>query len=169
MALQIIVDGYNFIGKRKGLRGDMESQRNELIQLLARYKAVKGYSITVVFDGWRSGWPNEHGELREGIDVIFSRSGEKADQVICRIATQLGSACVVVSSDREVAQAVQQAGGVALRIGEFENRIRAAMNTAYDPGNEDPDRSTLRSTDKRGNPRRLSKGERRKRQRLNKL
>jgi uncharacterized protein len=169
MALQIIVDGYNFIGKQKGLRGDIEGRRDELIRLLARYRAMKGYSVTVVFDGWRSGWPDEHGELREGIHVIFSRHGEKADQVIGRMARELGHACIAVSSDREVAQAVQQAGGVALRIGEFERRIWAAFEGAGDLGDEDPDQPVVRSTHKRGNPRRLSKAERKKRQRLGKL
>lgn len=169
MAIQIIVDGYNFIGKQKGLGGDIEGRRDELIRLLARYRAVKGYSLTVVFDGWRSGWPDEHGELREGIHVIFSRHGEKADEVIGRMARELGHACIVVSSDREVAHAVQQAGGVALRIGEFERRLMAALEGTEDLADEDSDPSIIRQAHKRGNPRRLSKAERKKRQRLTKL
>jgi uncharacterized protein len=169
MALQIIIDGYNFIGKQKGLRGDIEGRRDELIRLLARYRAVKGYSVTVVFDGWRSGWPDEHGELREGIHVIFSRHGEKADQVIGRMARKLGHACIAVSSDREVAQAVEQAGGVALRISEFERRLMAAFKGTEDLSDEDSEQPVIRQAHKRGNPRRLSKTERKKRQRLGKL
>ena len=169
MAIQIIVDGYNFIGKQRGLQGDMEKRREELIHLLARYQAAKGYSVTVVFDGWRSGWPDESAEFREGIQIIFSRHGEKADQVICRMAEDLRHACVVVSSDREVILAVEKAEGVALRIGEFERRLWTAIEKKEYSTTEDPERQMTQSSDKRGNPRRLSKTDRKKRQRLSKL
>lgn len=170
MALQIIVDGYNFIGNQKGLRGDIEGRREELIRLLARYQAVKGCSVTVVFDGERSGWPDEHGEIREGVHVVFSRHGESADLVISRMARELGNACIVVSSDREVARSTQRSGGVAITIGEFERRLWAAFSHSGQeaPGEarEEPPAGT---TQKGGNPRRLSKEERKKRLRLNKL
>src|SRR3990172_5267736 len=131
MALQIIVDGYNFIGKQKGLRGDIEGRREELIRLLARYRVVKGYSVTVVFDGERSGGQDEHGEIREGVHVVFSRNGESADLVISRMAQELGNACIVVSSDREVARATQRSGGVAITISEFERRLMAAFSRSH--------------------------------------
>jgi predicted RNA-binding protein with PIN domain len=169
MAFQIIVDGYNFIGKHRGLRGDIEGHREELIRKLARYRAVKGHSVTVVFDGGRSGWPDEHGEVREGIHVVFSRHGESADEVITRMAEELGNACVVVSSDREVARAVQRAGGVAIRIGEFESRLRAAFSPMAQAGLPEEEEPFSGGTQKGGNPRRLSKEDRMKQNRLHKL
>jgi len=42
MATHIIIDGYNLIGVKTGLRGDIESRRRELIGLLSRYKNIKG-------------------------------------------------------------------------------------------------------------------------------
>ncbi|MGH7832275.1 MAG: NYN domain-containing protein, partial [Candidatus Binatia bacterium] len=56
MALHIIVDGYNLIGSEKGLTGNLGKRRKQLIEQLQLYHAAKGYSVTVVFDGWRSGW-----------------------------------------------------------------------------------------------------------------
>ncbi len=169
MAIRIIVDGYNFIGSEKGLRGDIEARREELIGRLARYRALKGYSVAVVFDGWGSGWPSEQGELRQGVEVVFSRHGEKADEVIVRMAEELGSACLVVSSDREVARRVRASGGVAVSVGEFGARLAKVAGADPNEGiRSGEDRPVLR-TEKKGNPRRLSKQERKKRLKLNKL
>ena len=169
MAIRIIVDGYNFIGSEKGLHGDIEAGREELIDRLARYRDLKGYPITVVFDGWRSGWPDEHGELRRGIEVVFSKHGERADQVIARMAEELGSACLVVSSDREVARNVQTAGGVAISSGEFERRLAQAVSLDPEKDINLEEEDAIPKTEKKGNPRRLSKQERKRRLRLNKL
>ena len=167
MAIRIIVDGYNFIGSDKGLRGNIESRREELIGRLAHYRSLKGYAVTVVFDGGRSGWAEEHGELRQGVEVVFSRHGETADEVIIRMAEDQGSSCLVVSSDREVARLVRAAGAVAVSVGEFETRLAQAVNTG--PGVQSDEEIPAHKTEKKGNPRKLSKQERKKRLRLNKL
>jgi len=169
MAIRIIVDGYNFIGSEKGLRGDIENRREELIGRLARYHAVKGYDVTVVFDGWQSGWPSEHGELRQGIEVVFSKHGEKADEVIVRMAEELGSAGLVVSSDREVARFVRAAGATAVSSSEFAARLSQIGVGGPEDGMKPDDEVPAPRTGKKGNPRRLSKQERKKRLRLNKL
>jgi uncharacterized protein len=169
MTIRIIVDGYNFIGSQKGLRGDIERRREELIERLSRYRERKAYPVTVVFDGWRAGWPDEHGELRAGVDIVFSRHGEKADAVIVRLAEELGSACLVVSSDREVARSVVAAGGVAVSSGEFEKRLAYAEMVGSDKETEPEAEFPESRAGKKGNPRRLSKQERKKRIRLNKL
>lgn len=169
MAIRIIVDGYNFIGREKGLHGDIEARREDLIGRLSRYRALKGYPVTVVFDGWRSGRPDEHGEVRGGIEVIFSRHGERADQVIARMAGELGSACLAVSSDREVARNVQAAGGVAVSAGEFETRLAQTLSLNPEKDIRMTEDDGFSKTEKKGNSRRLSKQERKKRLRLNKL
>jgi len=169
MAIRIIVDGYNVIGSEKGLRGDIEARREELIGRLARYRSMRGIAVTVVFDGGRSGWPDEHGELRQGVEVVFSRHGETADEVIIRMAEELGSACLVVSSDREVARRVGSAGGTAVTVGEFGARLALIGGADADRDTKSEEESPVLRTGKKGNPRRLSKQERKKRLRLNKL
>lgn len=169
MAVQIIVDGYNYIGGQRGLQKDIEAQREKLIHLLGQYRSKKGYEVTVVFDGLRSGWPDEHGERREGIDVVFSRQGETADDVIIRMARELGSACVVVSSDREVARSAIQAGGVSIETKEFERKLYEAGQSSFSGDEDELDLEEGRSSRRRGNPRKLKKEDRKKRQRLNKL
>ncbi|MBI2089216.1 MAG: NYN domain-containing protein [Deltaproteobacteria bacterium] len=167
MPLHIIIDGYNLIGSVAGLRGNLEARRDRLIRELGEYQEKKGYPITVVFDGWRSGWINEVEERIDRIHVVYSKQGEKADSVILRLAREMGSGCVVVSSDREVRSGAEACGAVPVYAGEFRAKLGqpASANSAED----DEGLKGLRVERKRGNPRKLSKRERRKRERLRKL
>lgn len=169
MALHLVIDGYNLIGSDKGLRGNLEERRKELIRELQRYHERKSYPITVVFDGWRSGGVEEAEERWGNVTVIYSRLGEKADAVVARLARELGSQCVVVSSDREVKRAAEKAGAAAVGAGEFSPRLRREEASDRLEGEADDEEIMPRSHPKKGNPRRLSKSERRKRERLKKL
>ena len=172
MAIQIVIDGYNVIGGERGLRGDLEGKRNQLIQQLQQYRERKGYPITVVFDGWRSGWMREAQEQIGGITVIFSRQGEKADSVIERLAREMGSGCIVVTSDREVRRAVEASDAAAIYSGEFRSKLKSLdVETFHDEDQAPalPISQTFHHQGKRGNPRKLSKTERKRKERLKKL
>ncbi len=168
MAIHIIIDGYNLIGSEKGLTGNLEAQRDSLVRQLRRYQESKGYPITVVFDGWRSGWRHEVEEKSGGITVIFSQVGEKADSVIERLAREMGSGCVVVTSDRQVRSSAEASGAVAIYAGEFSAKLRDLDRDVFFE-EEDEGLKGLRVQGKRGNPRRLSKRERKRRGKLKKL
>ncbi len=168
MALRIIVDGYNLIGSRAGLRGKLDSQRQQLLEQLQEYHQKKGYPITVVFDGWRSGWIYEVEERSGGITVIYSQRGEKADSVIERLAREIGEGCVVVSSDREVRKAVEAHGAVAIYASEFIDKLRELNGDEESQSSRGEGLTGLREG-KRGNPRRFSRAERKRRGRLRKL
>jgi uncharacterized protein len=163
--MEIIIDGYNVIGSDSGLTGNLEHKRNSLVQQLVNYHKNKGHGLTVVFDGWRSGSIDEVEQKREGICIVYSRLGEKADSVIVRRARKQSTGCVVVTSDREVRSAVERFGAVALYAGEFKDMLRN-LSQSFD--DEEPD-YPQRGAPKRGNPRRLSKKERKRREKLNKL
>ena len=171
MAIRIIVDGYNFIGRHSGLSGNVEAKRECLIGWLARYSQARGYPVSVVFDGWQSRASDEHGMIQDGIEVIFSRGGQKADEVVVRMARELGSAALVVSSDREVADNATSAGAVAVSIAEFGQRLRKVLNQDLGLGKklEPEELRPAGPTKKKGNPRKLSKQERKRRQRLKRL
>ena len=111
--MDIIIDGYNLIGSERGLRGDLEHQRNWLLQRLLLYQQVRGHTVVLVFDGWKTGLIDEVSENKHGVRIVFSRQGEKADSVIVRLARAKGSGCVVVTSDREVRRAVEKFGAAA--------------------------------------------------------
>lgn len=165
--MRILVDGYNLIGSDKGLTNTLEPKRNQLIQKLSTYSRERGYPVTVVFDGWRGGWARESEQKSGGVQIIFSRLGEKADEVIKRLAKEWGSGCVVATSDRELRNWIEARGAVSIPAGEFLAKLAS-------PGREtslalEPPESAARDRGKKGNPRRLSKIERKRRERLKKL
>jgi uncharacterized protein len=174
VALHIVVDGYNVIGSDKGLRGDLEGKRDRLIEQLQRYRQKKGYPVTLVFDGWRSGWPTEVQRHTGGIRVIYSQQGETADNVIKRLAREMGSGCVVVSSDREVRRSAEGSGAAAVYVTEFSARLKNMDRIGLKSEEEDTEEieaspQVQSRPTKKGNPRRLSKIERRRREKLKKL
>ena len=163
--MHIIIDGYNLIGIKGGMWADLEPQRERLLSDLERYRKIKGNPVTVVFDGWRSGLPVEREERTRGIKVIFTRTGEKADQVINRIAEEMGNRCVVISSDREVSSYARSQGAVTMSSGEFDERLKLAVLMSGHEGEKDEE-DNAPPLQKKGNPKRLPKSERRRRQRL---
>ena len=118
----------------------------------------------MVFDGWKLGSLDEVSEIKYGVRIVFSRQGEKADSVIVRLARQKGSGCVVVTSDREVRRAVERFGAAAIYAGEFSQILRNLELSAE----IDLERDERRSN-KKGNPNRLGKKERKRLGRLKKL
>jgi hypothetical protein len=163
--MDIIVDGYNLIGSEFGLTGALEYRRSWLLQNLRTYQKLKGFNIIVVFDGWKSGAAREVEEKMDGLTVIYSRQGEKADFVIIRVARQKGSGCVVVSSDREIRSAVEKFGAAAIYAGEFSAILRRIHQAGTGGGSSEVEFQPAR----KGNPLRLSKSERVRQEKLKKL
>lgn len=163
--MDVIVDGYNVIGAERGLQGALEHKRNRLIQQVAGYQKLKKFTITIVFDGWQTGSGKESEEKREGLRIIYSRYGEKADAVIIRIAREKGGGCVVVTSDREIRTAVERFGAVAIAAGEFSEILRGVKQPFEEPFDDDE----IEPRAKKGNARQLSKSERNRQDKLKKL
>ena len=174
MALHVIVDGYNLLAQTSRTGGGVslhsEQAREDLVRELAVYHQRKSHAVTVVFDGWQHGWGTERREHRLGLEVIFSRRGEKADQVIQRLAAEFGSECAVVSSDREIIDFARVQGAFVMKAQEFVGKLREASNAVggslhkeLDTGE---DRRPQRGAEKRGNPRKLPKAQRQRSQQL---
>lgn len=177
MATHLIIDGYNVLGVRlagpSSGRPPSEFAREQLLCELAGYRQRKGHAITVVFDGWREGLGVERHEHRSGVEVIYSRRGERADQVIQRLAQEYGRDCAVVSSDREVADFARTHGAFVIGAAEFAAKLSAPVASPAVPAlkgrvveEEDLPR---RNPDKKGNPRKLPKALRRRNRRLRKF
>ncbi len=163
--MDLIIDGYNLIGADDGLRGALEPKRNWLTQKLVTYQRRKALNIVLVFDGWRSGRAQETKEKHEGVAVVYSRIGEKADAVVIRLARERGSSCVVVTSDREIRQSVEGFGAVAISSSEFNQILRGLDDSTGDNEADEVDEQPLH----RGNPHRIGKAERKRQERLKKL
>lgn len=105
----LIVDGYNVT--KTGYAGlPLAAQRDRLLAGLGAVTARTGVELTCVFDG--SAAPVVAAPAPRGVRLIFSDPDQIADDVIRALvaAEPAGRVVVVVSSDREVAEAARRAG-----------------------------------------------------------
>lgn len=181
--VEVVIDGFNVIGSRGGLYGDVAAKRDAFVAELARYARLKGHTITVVFDGFppdlatAAGGGSGAARYLAGVRVLFAEH-ERADDVIIRLARRLREGGTIVTSDREVRDACRMAGCVVLGAQVFDRRLADALAgdglLARDLGSEpdkdrDGDDDSSDRTAKRGNPRKLPKSERKTRRRLGRL
>jgi len=173
--MHILIDGYNLIRQSDSLRNyerqSLEKGRRALIAKLIEYEKRRRHKITVVFDGWKNGSADERRDRAGKINIIYSRHGEKADDVIKRIASQTAEDTLVVSSDREIASYITRCGRTALTSLEFE----AIMNRVISPSPEDnvaadkQDENSDRQSKKKGPSKRLPRAKRQAQTKINKL
>ena len=166
--MRIIIDGYNLIRLtelRQYERVSLEEGRKALITLLAEYRKNRGHSVTVVFDGWIDGSFDEERDRRRGVEIIYSRRGEKADEVIKRLIEKAGDEITVVTSDREISTYAAHRGKSAIASPAFAALLKNILSAAPAPetkddlyANEKEDRQG--KTKKKGPSRRLSKQKR---------
>lgn len=128
--MQIAIDGYNFIKQTDEFRRleqiELQKGREGLIDRLVQYKRMKGYPITVVFDGAQAGRLAGHREHSKGIRIVFSKPGEKADDVLKRMATEARGGILIVTSDREVASFAEKKGAAIISVADFGEKIEMA-------------------------------------------
>ena len=177
--MHIIIDGYNLIRQSDILRrfekSSLEEGRKALIRFVLPYKQVRNHRITIVFDGWKNGTALEARDREGGMDIIYSRLGEKADDVIKRIAEASGEEIMVVTSDRDIASFVTRRGGTAVSSRDFEAIIgmkagevpaASGMPEGKDDDGQDDESGGTR---KKGPAKRVSRREREYRRRVGKL
>jgi hypothetical protein len=169
--MHLVIDGYNLLYAGRLISRmnaiELQRERDRLILLLSDYRKRKQGNITVVFDGWETGWSTEQRELKRGIEVVFSRLGERADDVIKRMVREKGSGAVVVSSDREIARHGERMAVAVIASEQFLERLEGpAGMIEKDLGPEDDEE---RSPKQKGPSRTLSKKEKRRRTALKKL
>lgn len=146
----IIIDGYNLIGTQ---HRNLQKQREELIRQLVAYKKLKGHEITLVFDGWKSGSHLQEQNVIGGVRVIYSRLGDKADEVIKTIIEQDRKEWLVISSDRVIMDHARSCGSLPVSSDQFLellDQVGKQISGDYEPLDDD-------EKPQKGNPRQLSK------------
>lgn len=88
----LLVDGYNIIGDWDELiklrEKDIAQARKRLIERMEEYQAYAGNRIIIVFDAlYVKG--TEHRQLYNGVEVIYTREDETADECIERLVKSL--------------------------------------------------------------------------------
>ena len=169
--MHLIIDGYNLLHVNRSLIRlnaiQLQWERDRLIDQLSAYQKLKPCEITVVFDGWQGGWNTEKRERKKGIELIYSKLGEKADEVIKRLVKGEGSGTIVITSDREVTRFAERMEVAVIPSEQFQEKLEVSADKfeeIFEEGEEEG-----KGLKKKGPSRRLSKREKRARAASKKL
>jgi len=152
MALvRILVDGYNLLGhiqqqdnfryyQRIGLLHQWpelaagaprhsEAARDALVEVLTQYQDACGTPVTIFFDGNRSRYSKPKNDSISGVEVLFSRAGQTADDLIERAAHRFQEygEVMVVTNDRLERDMVTGFGGTTASCENFILMIGGAL------------------------------------------
>ena len=134
--LMILLDGYNVIHANPDLQrfmhsGNLEQAREELVRRIAVFRFTGNWGApAIVFDGDK-GLPN--GTL-PGVRIQFSRSPQKADELIERLlANSRTRKNLVISSDRKVQHYARLHGADYWSASEFWAGVTVNKETGIPP------------------------------------
>jgi len=139
MALaRILVDGYSLLHNWPELASGQPRHsaraRDELIYILTRYHDATGEPVTVFFDG-AGGPPDVPSNASSApVEVLFSRAGQTADQLIERAAHrfQAYGEVLVVTDDRAERDTVAGMGSMTASCANFIRLIEGALTELRD-------------------------------------
>ncbi len=126
----LIVDGYNIINSWEDLSAhaleDMDYARFRLINYLSQFNNLWD-KLTVVFDAHLVAGGTESREIVSAVEVIFTREGERADNLIEKITHKLKSNrninIWVATSDQVEQQTIFSRGALRLTPGELKRLL----------------------------------------------
>jgi len=126
MALvRILIDGYSLLHAwpelAAGAPRHSEAARDALVEVLTQYQDACGTPVTVFFDGNRSRYTQPKSDAASGVEVLFSRAGQTADDLIERAAHrfQAYGEVLVVTNDRLERDMVTGFGGTTASCDNF--------------------------------------------------
>jgi predicted RNA-binding protein with PIN domain len=131
--VRILVDGYSLLHKWPELapgrpRHSMEA-RDELIRILTLYRDATGTPITIVFDGAGKSASTEFPSTPE-LEILFSRSGQTADQIIERVAARMTDygEVLAVTDDYAERDTVFYQGGMSSSCANFVEAVERVLH-----------------------------------------
>ena len=134
MALvRILVDGYSLLHAWEelapGRPRHSAAAREELISRMTHYYDACGTPITVVFDGASTDQTFSPFPSTPEVEIIYSRPGQTADQLIERVAHRLSSygEVLVVTDDLAERETVASVGGMSSSCQGFIQTIENAL------------------------------------------
>src|SRR5688572_10968848 len=134
MALvRILVDGYSLLHSwpelAPGKPRHSQAARDELIHVLTRYQDASGTPITVIFDGAGSKRDRSGAQEKPVVEVLYSRAGQTADQMIERATHRLLSfgEVLVVTDDFAERDTVLSLGGMVASCMGFIQTIESQL------------------------------------------
>ena len=131
--MRILVDGYSLLHGwphlAPGHARHSAFAREELIRRLALYQDACGVPITIFFDGNRPGRGMPAASASDSVEVLFSRRGQTADQMIERAAHRFAAfgEVLAVSDDRAERDTVLSLGGAVSNCWNFIVTVESAL------------------------------------------
>ena len=139
MALvRILVDGYSLLHSwpelSPGKPRHSAAARNELIYILTRYHDAIGTPITIFFDGGGAPPGTPKSESAVHVEVLFSRAGQTADEMIERAAHRFQpyGEVLAVTDDNTERDVVVGLGGQAASCLNFIRDLESALAESAD-------------------------------------
>jgi len=123
--VRVLVDGYSLLHNwpelASGRPRHSARARDELIYVLTRYHDATSEPVTVFFDGAGAPPGTPAGESNAAVEVLFSRAGQTADQMIERAAHrfQTYGEVLVVTDDRAERDTVAGMGSMTSSCANF--------------------------------------------------
>lgn len=140
MALvRILVDGYSLLHSwpelAPGKPRHSAAARDELVHILTQYRDTTHTPITIFFDGAGAPRGTPKTESTPDLEVLFSRAGQTADEMIERAAHRFGpyGEVLAVTDDQAERDIVGGLGGFASSCLNF---IQTVENTLAEFGDE---------------------------------
>lgn len=121
----LLVDGYNIIFAWDELKElanvNIDSARDRLIDILINYQGYKGNRLILVFDAYKVKGGKENLVKQGGIDIIYTREAETADEYIAKTSQILAKEgrVTVATSDSLVQMIIFGSGAVRLSANEL--------------------------------------------------
>lgn len=134
MALvRILVDGYSLLHNwpelARGKPRHSAAARDELVHILTQYQDASGTPITIFFDGSGAppGVPKNESQT---VEVLFSKAGQTADEMIERAAHRFQpyGEVLAVTDDNAERETVIALGGSAASCLNFISMVESALN-----------------------------------------
>jgi predicted RNA-binding protein with PIN domain len=136
--VRVLIDGYSLLHRwpelAPGQPRHSAGARDELIHVLTRYHDATGEMITVFFDGSGARSDASRDEAGTAVEVLFSRTGRTADQMIERAAHrfQAYGEVLVVTDDRAERDLVAGMGALTAGCENFIRMIEDALAKLQD-------------------------------------
>ena len=134
--MAVVVDGYNLVFAvadfaELDFSQAIEEARREVLARLASLHRHSGERVTVVFDRRRPTGEAWHSERVGGVRVVFSRPPRTADDEIRALVSRSTAPrhILVVTSDRELAEACRKLGARVTGVRGFYSRLVRLSDT----------------------------------------
>jgi uncharacterized protein len=139
MALvRILVDGYSLLHNwpelAPGRARHSSAARDELIRILTLYQDASGTPVSIFFDGSGQRGGRQRASNLAAIEVLYSRQGQTADQMIERAVHRFGpyGEVLAVTDDFAERDTVISLGGNAASCGNFIRDVENALTELAD-------------------------------------